>query len=67
MDMLFVGTPGDTPGAIRNVSALALHEQAVGACHVLDCVEGAQHRLRSRVQMRLCFFAIPLNAVRSQP
>lgn len=45
MDLLFLGTSSGTPTKQRNVTGLALLEDAGGAWYLVDCGEGTQHQL----------------------
>lgn len=45
MDLLFLGTSSGTPTKTRNVTALALIEEAGRGWYLVDCGEGTQHRL----------------------
>ncbi len=45
MDLVFLGTSSGTPTRARNVTGLALQEDAGKAWYQIDCGEGTQHRL----------------------
>lgn len=45
MDLLFLGTSSGTPTKARNVTALALVEEAGRAWYLIDCGEATQHQL----------------------
>ena len=45
MDLVFLGTSSGTPTRARNVTGLALQEDAGKAWYLIDCGEGTQHRL----------------------
>ncbi|CAM5602375.1 Ribonuclease BN [Stutzerimonas stutzeri] len=43
--LVFLGTSSGTPTPARNVTGLALQEDAGKAWYLIDCGEGTQHRL----------------------